>query len=52
MKIIVTQRADDIHVSVEGQPGVWGCGKSMYSAIGNLVSAHKTLFNVEEIVSK
>ena len=46
LNIIITERAGDIHVQVEGKVGVWGCGKTIYEAIGNLVFNHKEVFNI------
>lgn len=44
--IIVTRQGDGYRASVEGQEGVWGPGKTVDEAIGNLVSAHPEVFRV------
>lgn len=46
MKIIVTKRANDYHAYV-GNEGVWGCGGTLYEAIGNLVANHPEKFDLE-----
>ena len=38
--IIITRRPHDIHACYKGHPEMWGCGKSVYEAVGNCVSAH------------
>lgn len=47
MKIVVTKRSDDYHACLDGHPEIWGCGKTQYEAIGNLVSAHGDTFKIE-----
>ncbi len=44
--IVITSRGDDIHAALKGEPGVWGCGKSVWSAIGNLITAHPEEFEI------
>jgi hypothetical protein len=53
-KIIVTRRSDDYHACLENDSGVWGCGITVYSALGNLVLAHQAEFGltVEEVPAK
>lgn len=47
MKIIITKRTDHYHAHIEGEPGKWGCGKSIHEAIGDLVTAWSAEFNIE-----
>lgn len=47
MKFIVTDRANDVHVCVEGHEEIWGCGACAYSAIGNMVMNHPNFFKIE-----
>lgn len=46
-KIIAIKRESDIHVSLEGFSGAWGCGSSLEEAIGDLVSCHSGKFDIE-----
>ena len=46
-KIIVTKRGDDYHASLAGRPEIWGCGKTINAAIGNLVQSHTEALNVK-----
>ena len=45
-KIIVKRRSDDYHASLEENPGIWGRGKSMKEAVGDVISAHPEKFNL------
>lgn len=45
-RVVVTRRHDDFHACITGEPGVWGCGKSQKSAIGDLVTAHAERFGI------
>ena len=45
--LIIKKRTDDYHASLKDAPGVWGCGKSVYAAIGNLINAHPEKFNIK-----
>lgn len=38
--ITVTQRSDDFHACLAGQPGKWECGRTEAEAIGKLVISH------------
>jgi hypothetical protein len=42
--IVVRPRSDDYQAYVEGEPGLWGSGKTEASAIGNLVYSHPGRF--------
>lgn len=46
MKIIIINRKDDYHASLEGHPEIWGCGKCPDEAIGNLIRSHQEIFQV------
>jgi hypothetical protein len=46
LKIILTKRSEDIHACLESDHRIWGCGKSQYEAIGNLINAHQSTFGV------
>lgn len=45
-KIVVTRRSDDFHACIEGNPGIWDCGKTITEAIGNLIRTHPEKFNL------
>lgn len=44
--ITVTPRWDDIHAYANQEQGIWGCGKSVNGAIGDLISAHQEYFSI------
>ncbi|MBT5808190.1 hypothetical protein HOI18_02840 [Candidatus Uhrbacteria bacterium] len=46
VKIVVTKRQSDYHVCVDGQPGIWACGRTTNEAIGNLISHHSEVFGI------
>ena len=46
MKIIVTRRNDDYHACLEGHPEIWGCGKTIDGAIGDLIRSHQDTFGI------
>jgi hypothetical protein len=46
MLIEVRRRLDDWHAQIYRYPELWGCGRSVDEAVGNLVTAHAPLFNV------
>ena len=45
--IVVTKRSDDLHACMAGRPEIWGCGKTLYEAVGSLIAAHPERFNIE-----
>jgi len=45
-RIIYTKRSSDWHACLEGQPAIWGCGKSVDEAVGALVRNHPEQFGV------
>lgn len=47
IRIVITSRTDDVHAAIADHPGLWGCGKTQYEAVGNLVMAHRELFGIE-----
>lgn len=47
MKIILSKRSDDWHASLENHPEIWGCGKNINEAIGDLINAHREEFKLE-----
>lgn len=47
MKIIITQRADDIHACLEGESGVWACGPTSEIALGKLLLTYPEKFGIE-----
>jgi len=54
MKVVITKRDHDYHAAIENESlpagtisyDKWGCGKSVYAAIGNLVSCHPEDFDI------
>jgi len=47
MKIVITERTDDIHACIEGRPEHWDCGKTVSDAIGKLIMNHHDHFSIE-----
>jgi len=45
--IVVTKRTHDYMAILKDHPEIWGCGENIYSAMGNLISAHPEFFNVK-----
>lgn len=41
MNIVVTKRSDDFHAALKDNPAVWGCGKTIDAAIGDLIRSHQ-----------
>jgi hypothetical protein len=44
--VIVRERSDDIHVCVNDDGRYWAAGRSLYDALGNLLSTHRDCFGV------
>jgi predicted RNase H-like HicB family nuclease len=44
--IILTKRSHDYHAEIKDIPACWGCGKTQDEAIGDLIRAHKSMFNL------
>jgi len=47
--IIITKRASDYHACLENYPVIWGCGRNIYEAIGNVIMNHPERFNLKII---
>jgi len=45
--ITITKRASDYHACLENHPGIWGCGRNIYEAIGNVIMNHPDRFNLK-----
>jgi hypothetical protein len=43
--IVVIKRRNDYHAMYEGNPAIWGCGASPYSAVVDLMTTHSDLFD-------
>jgi hypothetical protein len=52
LQIDVTKRGGDMYACLSGRPEVWGCGNTLYGAIGNLLMAHQDVFNIRVNVKK
>jgi hypothetical protein len=46
VEIIWRKRTDDFHACINGEPGYWGCGKTLHAAIGNLILTHPGRFSI------
>jgi hypothetical protein len=46
LSIILTQRADDWHACIEGEPEVWDRGRNRFEAIGALIVTHSERFAI------
>lgn len=42
LEIDVTKRSDDYHACITGKPEIWGCGRNVDEAIGDLIRSHTT----------
>lgn len=49
-EIKLEERTDDIKAFLVGYPEIWGNGKTGYEAIGNLITNHQYIFNVNIIL--
>lgn len=47
MKIKVTRNGGTYHASLADNLEICGCGTSTHAAIGNLISLHREIFNLE-----
>jgi hypothetical protein len=45
-RLIVTKRADDFHVHVDGDIECWGCGPTVDAAIGDLIRHNPDVFEL------
>jgi len=50
--ITITKRASDYHACLENHPGIWGCGRNIYEAIGNVIMNHPDRFNLKIVEEK
>ncbi len=46
-QIVWHKRTNDYHACIENHPEMWGCGKSVYAAVGNLIMAHAKEFSIQ-----
>ncbi|HRZ29353.1 MAG TPA: hypothetical protein P5052_00950 [Candidatus Paceibacterota bacterium] len=44
--IKVTKRGNDYHACLVEQPDIWGCGRSIDEAIGDLIRNHQDTFDI------
>jgi hypothetical protein len=42
IEIEITKRPDDYKANIKGHPEIWGCGRSIDEAIGDLIRSHTT----------
>ena len=47
--IVIEKRSCDYMAYIENDKTLWGCGKNINSAIGNLVSTHSDKLNLDLI---
>jgi len=47
--ITVSKRSSDYHACLENHPGIWGCGRNIYEAIGSVIMDHPEKFNLKII---
>ena len=52
MGIKVTKRTDDWHACLTGDNAIWGCGKSVATAIGALILAHEKSFDLTIVIEE
>ncbi len=45
--INVTKRTEDYHACIDGEPGLWDCGKTPALAVGSLIYTHRDRFGIE-----
>lgn len=45
--ITLTKRPSDYHACLENHPEIWGCGKSVYEAVGSVIMSHPKKFNLK-----
>lgn len=46
-KIIIRERGDDYMAFIEDHPEIWGCGKGVAGAVGDLVLSHQETCNIK-----
>lgn len=45
--IEIRERASDFHAQLKDHPEIWGCGKSVVLAIGDLIMHHSAKFDIK-----
>jgi hypothetical protein len=45
--IIITKRSDDYHAHLAPDKRIWGCGRTIDEAIGDLIRAHREAFGIK-----
>lgn len=45
--IIVEKRSDDYRAYIKYNKAIWGCGKTINAAIGDLMSSHQDYFDLD-----
>ena len=52
MKILLRKRSNDWQAYLEDHFEIWGCGKTINAAIGDLICSHKDVFKINAEVEK
>ena len=47
LSIILTQQGDEFRAQLDGHPEIWGNGKTLREAIGNLICSHQAHFKLQ-----
>jgi hypothetical protein len=47
LKIVIRERGDNYMAFIEGHPEIWGAGKGVTSAIGDLVLSHQETCDIK-----
>jgi len=47
--ITVSKRSSDYHACLENYPEIWGSGRNIYEAVGNVIMNHPDKFNLKII---
>lgn len=45
--IVVTRRQSDLHACIKGRPQIWGTGRTIAEAVGDMIFSHAATFGVE-----
>ena len=48
IKIRLTRRSSDYHACLQGQPGLWGCGKDQAAAVEAFLRNHPSYRGLEQ----
>ena len=46
IKIVIRERGNDYMAFIEGHPEIWGCGKGVVSAVGDLILSHQDVCDI------